>query len=126
MSAERSALFVYGTLMRGERSERFLSASPLLDPDARVDGYELVDTGSYPGLVRSAQGVVRGELYEVTREELVVIDEFEGHPDLFERVEVELASGRRAFVYLFRQAAGQPLVPDGDWRAHRTRRENAD
>lgn len=43
---------------------------------------------------------IDGTVFEVSKEELLVADKYE--PDGYERVEVELASGKRAWIYLAR------------------------
>ena len=101
-------LFVYGTLKRGERNHRLLAGQRFVGPAVTAPGFRLFDLGPYPGVVRAAGGLVRGELFDVfvrCREEL---DEFEGVPTLFDRTTIELADGTTAAAYLY----ARPVPPD--------------
>jgi gamma-glutamylcyclotransferase (GGCT)/AIG2-like uncharacterized protein YtfP len=73
-------IFVYGTLKRGDvrsenlRSQRFIAAAR-----TRPE-YRMVDCGDYPGLVEvETDGrEIEGELYDVTPECLLELDDVEG------------------------------------------------
>jgi gamma-glutamylcyclotransferase (GGCT)/AIG2-like uncharacterized protein YtfP len=60
--------------------------------------------GNYPYLVDAPFAKIKGELYQITRAELMKrIDEFEGVPDYYVRKKIEVKSHhgvKRAFVYL--------------------------
>lgn len=102
-------LFVYGTLRSGQSNHRFLDGAVLLADRATTNG-TLVDSGNgYPGMLLE-EGIVYGELYEVSEDILFEIDQLEsylgpGHPDnLYERVEVEVIAGGktyRAWTYVY-------------------------
>ncbi len=100
-------LFVYGTLKRGWGLAHLLDAQRFIG-EARTDPcYQLVNLGSYPGLVRRQEGgvSVHGELWDVTPECLAELDEVEGVSEgLYERVRASLlpphANGQ-AEVYLY-------------------------
>ena len=115
-------LFVYGSLLRGESNHSQLAGSPRLAEACTALGYSLVDLGEYPGLVTSRSGSVVGELYEVDRTTLKALDAFEGHPVLFVRVAIQLASGERADAYVVAReelARGRAVIAGGDWRRRR-------
>ena len=113
-------IFVYGTLLRGERAHSLLAGAGFRGEARTEEGYALIDLGSYPGLVRADGGRVVGEIYEVDAERLAEIDAYEGHPDLFRRVALSL-SGRgpisraEGYLYAGEFADGIPVV-GGDWR----------
>ena len=71
---------VYGTLMAGERNERW--ASDALDRRPCVLRGTLYDTGwGYPAFVPDADGgEVKAELLTVTEATLARMDELEGYP----------------------------------------------
>jgi gamma-glutamylcyclotransferase (GGCT)/AIG2-like uncharacterized protein YtfP len=76
-----SALFAYGTLMRGQRSHA------LLEPrvrrahgPARIEGASLLQIDWYPGLVLSPVGAVHGEVYELEEVD-TVIGELDAYED---------------------------------------------
>jgi phosphoserine aminotransferase len=114
----RRALFVYGTLLRGERSHHLLRAARFARETATAPGFRLVDLGEYPGLVKAPRGAVSGELYLVDDETLRALDEFEGHPRLYWRTGIVLVDRTRAETYLLppERARGRPEIPSGDWR----------
>ena len=78
-------LFVYGTLLRGERNHRHLAHARLVDAHVTQPRFTLLDLGAYPGLVASGAPAVHGEIYEVDAATLRALDRFEGHPNLFRR-----------------------------------------
>ncbi|WP_437969652.1 gamma-glutamylcyclotransferase family protein [Sorangium sp. So ce260] len=113
------SLFVYGTLMRGERSHALLGRARYLGVARTSRAFELADLGAYPALVRGGSTAVLGELYAPDRETLVSLDVYEGCPDLFRREPIELDGGARCEAYLMPagQALGCPRIASGDWRA---------
>jgi gamma-glutamylcyclotransferase (GGCT)/AIG2-like uncharacterized protein YtfP len=106
-------LFVYGTLKRGERNHRLLAGQRFVGPAVTAPGFRLFDLGPYPGMVRAAGGVVRGELFDVSEPCLVELDEFEGVPTLFDRAVVELSDGTAAAAYLYARPF-PPGAPGGE------------
>ena len=71
---ERVRLFVYGTLMRGERAHDRLRAAHYLGEFRTTPGYRLLDLVDYPGLVRGGDDAVEGELYAVDARTLAALD----------------------------------------------------
>lgn len=59
-----------------------------------------------------ADSQVRGSVFEVTDAELAAADEYE-RPAAYERVDVALASGKRAWVYLHGRSARAAREPGG-------------
>lgn len=86
---------VYGTLMAGERNERW--AADALERKPCVIRGTLYDTGwGYPAFVPSEDcGEVQAELLTVTEATLARMDRLEGCPSLYrrERVTVALTGG---------------------------------
>ncbi len=82
-----TAIFAYGTLMRGERSHG--RVAPRLERThhpARVPGASLVRIDWYPGLVLAGEGVVYGEVFEIddigaALDELDPYEDFTGYED---------------------------------------------
>ena len=66
-------LFVYGSLLRGERHHDELAGAKFVR-EARIAGYEMYDLGAYPTLVPGDEGVVSGELYEVSEPLLAALE----------------------------------------------------
>jgi len=80
--------------------------------------YELAHAGEYPAMVVGGRTCVIGELYEVPTARLEEIDEYEGAPELFERVSVHLLDGSHATGYVMpRQRAAKLIrIEGGSWR----------
>ena len=86
-------VFVYGTLMRGERAERLM-------PQERFVG-EAVTTkasfemrnyhGLFPAVFPDGKERIKGEVYEVSPDELRELEDYEG--DLYKRQTVETTRG---------------------------------
>jgi gamma-glutamylcyclotransferase (GGCT)/AIG2-like uncharacterized protein YtfP len=133
MEAGLIMLFVYGTLMRGERNHRTLRGARFAGEVQTLARYTLLDLGGFPALQEGGTSVVKGELWEVPPDVLARVDRLEGHPGFYRRGPVQLegsAATRLAGVeaavegYLLpisslsaRTFGG--LIEGGDWRQHR-------
>jgi len=128
--ATPSAIFTYGTLMRGERSHDLLA--PWVRRSlgtAQVTGASLVHIDWYPGLVLSDQGMVHGEVYELesidtTLQELDAYEDFFGYErddSLYRRSLVVAATStgpRLAWTYVYLgDASAFPSISSGRWSA---------
>lgn len=122
-------LFVYGTLMHGERAYSLLEAHVLAIAPAKLTGVDLYSLGAYPLAVRGGGHIV-GELLWLSADQydaaLSRLDEYEGPQytrqtrrteDLTRNTTVE------AWVYLGLKPPDphHPRIVDGDWRAFRRR-----
>lgn len=109
-------LFVYGTLMAGESNHWWLKDAEFLGSD-QLENARLFNLGAYPMLLKG-DGIVVGELYQVSLFSLQLLDRLEGHPDYFQRDWVSLKSGSSALVYQGKAAIAQgyPLISSGLWR----------
>jgi molybdenum cofactor cytidylyltransferase len=112
-------LFVYGTLMRGGVRHGALAGQRFLREAVTRPKYLLFDLGEYPGLaVADGDGeAVHGELYEVARRLIPVLDEVEGTPDEYrlETVEIDGEAGP-VLTYIYqRTVEGMPRCAGGRW-----------
>jgi gamma-glutamylcyclotransferase (GGCT)/AIG2-like uncharacterized protein YtfP len=93
-------LFVYGTL-KDPAVQQAVFGRMVEGQPARLDGYtkgQIELSGTVYGIIRPDLGSsVEGLLIEVTREELALIDRYEG--DDYQRFQVTLNSGQTAWVY---------------------------
>lgn len=81
-------IFVYGTLMKGNRNhDAFLKESTFLG-EAVLRDYVLYHLGSYPGIKEEKDSSVKGEVYEVSPETLKRIHLLEGEGELYAYCEV--------------------------------------
>ncbi len=112
-------LFVYGTLKRGGSRHWILEDFPFLGR-ARAKGFVLYDLGPYPAMVPE-DGLVYGEVYEVSEEILRDLDWVEGVPVLYRRelIEVVFEDGTplKAWAYIYNgNVKGYPRIEDGEWK----------
>lgn len=112
---------VYGTLLAGERNERW-AAGALSRVPCTVRG-TLYDTGwSYPAFAPGEDGwEVKGELLTVDAKVLKSMDGLEGYPRFYRRDEVEavLEDGTsvKAMVYVMNRLPERAaVIASGDWR----------
>ena len=126
---EVAGVFVYGSLLPGERYHAVARRAGLLRrTPARLEGHRLYALpAGYPAAVPGA-GAVEGELFEFRDLEaaLRVLDRFEAADGLYRRVVVRIktpAGVRRAWAYLAEAAAvarrGGVPWPSGRWRGRR-------
>ena len=96
-------VFVYGTLMRGQRANHLMSGSDFAGCFCLKD-YAMYHLGSYPGIVPCAGESVMGELYFVSEEMIAQMDRYERVGDLYLRRSVTLTAGENthtAEVYVY-------------------------
>lgn len=110
-------VFVYGTLMRGQRANHML-ADAVYAGTFRLQDYAMYHLGRYPGIVRSPGDTVWGELYYVSVTMLHQMDAYEEEGSLYRRVSVQLQGQdgtctAEAYVYN-RDVTGCPKM-DGIW-----------
>ena len=110
-------LFVYGTLLAGERDHALLRDSEPLGPAVTRPLYSLFEAGVYAAMVSGGSTAVRGELYLVTLETLLAIDVAREVPLLFQRARVGLDDATEAEAYVMSQerVRGQRRLRRGDW-----------
>ena len=94
-----SLVFVYGTLLRGQRNHRYLDGASFLGAVRTRPSYTLVTLGAFPALRSTGTSAVPGELYAVEASGLADLDQLEGHPDFYRRGTVQLEDGRVASTY---------------------------
>ncbi len=103
----RELLFVYGSLKKGFDNHQILSKyAKRLGKATTVKKFGMFEDsfGNYPYLISTPHTRVHGELYQITRRELMEkIDKFEGVPEYYQRKKIEVKSHhgvQRAFVYI--------------------------
>jgi gamma-glutamylcyclotransferase (GGCT)/AIG2-like uncharacterized protein YtfP len=118
MPSEPTAIFVYGTLQRGQCRERCWPRAPLRIEEATVQG-AIYDLGPYPALAPGDDCVV-GELWHlaeadmpVTLRELDRVEAFYGRADdLYQRVTIRCQTPAGALVaWTYRYARTSDLKP---------------
>lgn len=102
-------LFSYGTLQKSEVQLKLFGRF-LKGTEDILEGYETADIeiddpmflekeGSRQlTAVASSDGKIDGMVFEITTEELAIVDRYE--PENYKRITVELNSGKQAWLYL--------------------------
>ncbi|MDD9967790.1 MAG: gamma-glutamylcyclotransferase [Myxococcales bacterium] len=110
-------LFVYGTLLSGEDNHYLIQRADFLCPTHTAPAFSLVDLGGYPAMVAGGGTSIAGELYHVDLQTLARLDLFEEVPELYRRVQINIAgSDTAAYVLPQTHAGSAPIIPSGSWR----------
>ena len=118
-------VFVYGSLLPACANHFVIAEAKSLGSAQTKPEFELLDLGEYPGLVTGGATCVQGLVYLVDAQLLTRLDEFEGHPTLFQRREITLDDGQSVQAYVYRSAKlGASVVASGDWATLVKSREN--
>jgi gamma-glutamylaminecyclotransferase len=112
-------VFVYGTLLVGERNHHLLEGARRVAEARTGPAFTLHDFGPFPGLVAGGSHAVLGEVYEVDEPALAALDRLEDHPSFYQRTSIRLEDGTAVQAYLLRpdQVSHLPIIPSGSWRA---------
>ena len=105
----RHFVFVYGTLLKGERNHHLMDDKDFL-ASGRIYGFRMFNLGTYPG-IEYGDGEVLGELYIVSDETLAKLDMLEEEGTLYRRVitRVDIVHNEyEAFVYVYNQKVKDP------------------
>jgi gamma-glutamylcyclotransferase (GGCT)/AIG2-like uncharacterized protein YtfP len=128
-------VFVYGTLRRHDRNFYLLNDAELVAEQAWTNG-KLYDTGfGYPALQDSRTGLVYGELYLVSEEQLRRLDELEGYSvnsrdNLYNRKKQVIFNDTgniEAYIYTIAEHNQQMLktpINSGDWKEYQLLNHN--
>ena len=115
-------IFVYGTLMRGERANSYLSAAKYVG-EFRLKDYALYNLGWFPGIRPMSGSCVYGEVYEVSQKMLREMDRYEGEGYLYHRTEVVVDNGSEevnALAYVYAKEIFGDVIEGGNWKTRKT------
>ena len=113
-------VFVYGTLMKGERANRMLSDGEYAG-FFQLKDYAMFNLGAYPGIKACTGESVLGELYFVNDDTVAQLDEYEGEGSLYKRETVQLDAGHRKFsaeVYVYNHDVTGCQKMREEWYGH--------
>ena len=127
-------VFVYGTLLRGEKNSALLATAEFVGEARTTKGFRLYSCGAFPAMVHYVGGGrVVGEVWRVDARTLALLDRLEGVAwGLYQRkairVFIEGVSGygapaaslplqAEAYLQDRDRQQGRVLIPGGSWRA---------
>ena len=126
MDASTHHVFVYGTLRQGDDNDiNLLKPTPFFVGPSKVAGM-MYHLGAYPGVVLNdaLEDNIVGEVYAITPELEVVLDEIEmiypQQRDEYSKRRVVVRVGARQLSCLFYEInpayiLGKPVIASGDW-----------
>ncbi len=131
---DKNFVFVYGTLRAGDCRAGVLGTQGMVCDEAYVNDFQLLDIGSFPGVMRG-EGRVRGEMHAIDKGTLAILDGIEGYREddpnhsLYVRESVPVLDNEdtqvgNAWIYIFNtEGVGRrralPIIESGDWFEHR-------
>lgn len=131
MNMNLQHVFVYGTLRKGEKNDHLLKDAVLLNQDAWTYGKLFTTDNYYPVLVASNTSKVSGEIYEVTQQQMILLDKLEGYIGLhhddnlynrFKRSVYTTSEEIDAWVYFIHprnEMMKREAILHGDWLKHK-------
>ncbi|MEE4249661.1 MAG: gamma-glutamylcyclotransferase family protein [Alcanivoracaceae bacterium] len=109
-------VFVYGTLMRGERNHHWMRGARFVGSASTPPRFSLWSLGAYPVLCPHGRTRVQGEVFRLTEAHLRYLDILEECPRLYHR---RREATRFGLAWLYYQSSPPPqsrFLPDGNWR----------
>jgi gamma-glutamylcyclotransferase (GGCT)/AIG2-like uncharacterized protein YtfP len=109
-------LFAHGTLRQGGRNNGLIAGATLLGRAGTVEDYALFIIKNKPVVTKRPVTKIKGEVYSVTEEMLMLIDRFQGHPRINKRelvpVKLEDGSSVDAWIYFHIQPLRDSILVD--------------
>ena len=110
-------VFVYGTLMHGERAHSFLADAEFVGTYCLRD-YAIYNLGWYPGIRPKKGSIVYGEVYAVDDGMLREMDLYEGEGSLYHRTPVIAQNEKEclhAVAYVYAREIQGNEIAEGRW-----------
>lgn len=109
-------VFVYGTLMRGQRNSHFLEDAEFIGNFVTAKKYSMYDFADYPAVCLNGRHAIQGEIYAVTDRQFQRLDDLEWYPNYYQRIEISTDFGQ-AWMYIVQRGLcrGRKKIP-GRWR----------
>ena len=112
-------VFVYGTLLKGERANHLLADADYCGKFA-LQNCAMFNLGSFPGLKRRKGEQIIGEVYFVSEETLDALDKYEGEGTLYNRTMAQAVNPSLTVVcycYLYRGEVDESDIMVKPWNA---------
>ena len=114
-------VFVYGSLMEKYWNHHYLNHGEFIGKGL-LDGYEMYEVSSFPGIVMKAGEKVLGEVYSVDSETVIRLDKLESEGRMYIRKEEIIKIGENiinAYIYVWNGniGSGCKKVKNMPWRS---------
>ncbi len=108
-------VFVYGTLMRGQRNFHYLRESRFIGEFTTKNIYSMYRFDDYPAVCVNGRHAIQGEVFQIDDEQFTVLDALERYPDFYQRMVIDTDYGQ-AWMYIVSQelCRGRPRL-QGIW-----------
>ena len=100
---EQNNIFVYGTLMQGQRAHHLMAGAHYIGK-GQLNDFAMYHLGRYPGIIPCPGEVTFGEVYSVSDEMISQMDGYEREGDLYLRktVTIQMEDGDiQSQVYVY-------------------------
>ena len=84
-----SQVFVYGTLKRGQRNHHYLAEAEFVGDHLTDECFSMYQFDDYPAVTENGNHAISGEIYRVNQLEFEMLDELEGYPHFYQRIELD-------------------------------------
>lgn len=112
-------VFVYGTLMRGQRNHHWMRGAVWLGRASTPRGFSLWSLGPYPVACPGGRGKILGEVYRLKRAHLYRLDVLEEFPRFYNRRLIGTRFGLAWIYYQPKPPGSARWLSGGDWRRNR-------
>ncbi len=109
-------VFVYGSLKQGFSNSYLLSSSKFITK-AEIKG-NMYSLGAYPVADLEGEGIIKGEVYEISPNNLIILDTLEGYPNFYNRRVVTTLDKRHKVITYFiehNRIKRFELIKSGEW-----------
>lgn len=113
-----SKVFVYGTLKSGGeiRGLNSFGDGAVIVGKAKTTypDYQMVDLGSFPGVLMGGTNYIQGEVWEVSDDVAEQLDAIEGYPDFYNKIPTETSQGKAMMYFLPKEYEKYPTHDASD------------
>lgn len=114
-------VFVYGTLMRGERNHHWMRGARFVGNASTAPRFSLWSLDAYPVLCPYGRTRVQGEVFRLTEAHLRRLDILEEYPRFYYRRRESTRFGPAWLYYQVSPPLESRPLPGGNWRRRKTR-----
>lgn len=97
-------VFVYGTLKKGYGNHGVLKGATYIQKYKTLHQHKMLDLGAFPGVVHmGGDTAITGEIYKITEEISARLDQLEGYPTFYDKVNISTTDTELMMYVLSKQ-----------------------